>query len=492
MNTQTTQRPRIVERPKRMLAGLKDARRRIAGALRGTGTPSSSSTASPASAADNVESQSQSAMPMVDEDEGSTLGTAAPSALESRLPIQVLDSLADLEGKLEEIDAAWAISDDAMREVFQGFTMAPPTDIPSDPYSQEYTDRQFELYRTIAERPSYVIENERCDFPTDANRPFPYYTESAETVGHQLIAMGFIIKSMALPSGSSILELGPGWGNTTIELARMGYEVTAIDIDPAFVDLIAERAEKFSLTVDARRGTFLEIDQIGRRFDAVLFFESFHHCSDHRLLIEKLAQVIKPGGKVFFASEPILDAFPMPWGVRTDGESLWAIRRHGWLELGFQESYFVRTLSRLGWIVKRHFTDATHLGVIFEAKRAEGQYPMGSFILAPDEDATWTENRQPAQAGKCTSERSVISLERGRQAEWINITAVSPSELAYRVAHGRHSVSGRVQAASAWTIRLPYDPDAEALVIEVAPASEGSEGTAPQLASLQILTIVLD
>jgi cyclopropane fatty-acyl-phospholipid synthase-like methyltransferase len=113
-----------------------------------------------------------------------------------------------------------------------------------------------------------VIENERCDFPTDANRPFPYYTESAETVGHQLIAMGFIIKSMALPSGSSILELGPGWGNTTIELARMGYEVTAIDIDPAFVDLIAERAEKFSLD-EAPSSRSIKLDA-----DLMLYFSS--------------------------------------------------------------------------------------------------------------------------------------------------------------------------------------------------------------------------
>src|ERR1019366_5708988 len=103
------------------------------------------------------------------------------------------------------------------------FTMPPPSDIPADPYSDEYADRQFEFYRFISERPKYEIENERSDFPTDANRPFPYYTESPETVGHQLMAIGFIIMSMGLPARSSILELGPGWGNTTIELALMGY-----------------------------------------------------------------------------------------------------------------------------------------------------------------------------------------------------------------------------------------------------------------------------
>jgi 2-polyprenyl-3-methyl-5-hydroxy-6-metoxy-1,4-benzoquinol methylase len=381
----------------------------------------------------------------------------------------VLSSLAELEGKLQEIDEAWAISDDAMREVFQGFTMAPPTDIPADPFSPEYAERQFEIYRLISERPVYEIENERCDFPTDANRPFPYYTESSETVGHQLMAIGFIIKSMGLRPGSSILELGPGWGNTTIELARMGYDVTAIDIDPAFVELISERAEKFSLSVDSRRGTFLEIDQLQRKFDAVLFFECFHHCSDHRDLVRKLADVIEPGGRVFFAAEPIADSFPMPWGVRTDGESLWAIRRNGWLELGFQESYFLRMLARLGWIADKHVTEATHLGVILEARRANGVYELATFVLPPDEDATWAAPDGPGVRQRYTSGHSVLSVEKGGEYRSIVIEAVSPcpAEVPYRVRHGREVASGTAPPGAEFTIRLPYDPTADAVEFEV-------------------------
>ena len=98
--------------------------------------------------------------------------------------------------------------------------------------------------------------------------------------------------------------------------------------------------------MDAVTGAFLDVDKLGRTFDAVLFYESFHHCSDHRGLIAKLAGILNSGGKIFFAAEPIFDGFPVPWGVRVDGESLWAIRQNGWLELGFQESYFVRTLLR--------------------------------------------------------------------------------------------------------------------------------------------------
>ncbi len=78
----------------------------------------------------------------------------------------------------------------------------------------------------------------------------------------------------------------------------------------------------------------------------MLFYEAFHHCDDHMRLLSLLHDVLEPGGRVFFAAEPITDAFPLPWGVRLDGESLWATRRSGWLELGFKESYFLSALRR--------------------------------------------------------------------------------------------------------------------------------------------------
>ena len=73
----------------------------------------------------------------------------------------------------------------------------------------------------------------------------------------------------------------------------------------------------------------------------------------------------------------------MPWGVRTDGEALWAMRQFGWLELGYRESYFLRMLGHLGWIANKHVTDATYLGVIFEARRANGVYELATFAAAP-------------------------------------------------------------------------------------------------------------
>lgn len=390
----------------------------------------------------------------------------------SELPstgVAIITDLQELDKKLNEVDEAWKISDDAMRSVFLSFEMSYPSDMPSDPYSREYSDRVFDFYKAISGRESYEVANEHMDFPVDPNRPFPFYTESPQTVGHQMIGIGFIITALNLPARSSILELGAGWGNTTIALARMGYELTAVDINRPFAELVKERADRLSLDINSVTGTFLEIDKLGRTFDAVLFYESFHHCSDHLQLISKLADVLNPEGKVFFASEPIADLFPVPWGIRMDGESLWAIRQNGWLELGFQESYFVRTLLRFGWITIVHESAVSHLAKVIEATRANGNYLMGRFGLPPDEDRSWAPRDQPGVKLRFCAGASQITIETGASYESIVIrgTNFAPRGLSYSVKHGRHGTTGKVAAESdsEFEIRLPYDADATFLEI---------------------------
>ncbi len=281
-----------------------------------------------------------------------------------------VSSLSELDEILQELDAAAAISDDELRRVFTTFAMKFPLDLPKDPYSKDYADRQFELYKYLHGE-SYDTSNEVSVFDVQAaaDRPFPFYTESSQTVGNHLIAIGYLIRTLNLPPKSSILEFGSGWGNTTVWLARMGYKVTAVDIEKRFVELVTERGRRKQLNIEVIQGDFQLVHHVQRKWDAVLFFECFHHCADHRSLIEGLDKVILPGGKIIFAAEPITDDFPIPWGFRLDGESLWAIRRLGWCELGFQESYFRDLMAGNGWRLSKHVCPETPWGVVFVATR---------------------------------------------------------------------------------------------------------------------------
>ena len=289
---------------------------------------------------------------------------------------KIITSLDELDAQLLLADEAGKQSDDALRQALASFEFRLDSAGKLDPYSEAYRQQQYEIYLRISNMTSYSPTNERSEFLGDpeqtARQPFPYYTRSPQTVGDQLMMLGFIMKTMNLPSGSSILEFGPGWGNTTINLARMGYEVTAVDIEPKFLEIIQARAKLLGLsvkTVCANFGPVCDDQAATNTYDAVLFFESFHHCSDHLKLIRELPTMLKPGGKVVFASEPITDIFPLPWGVRLDGMSVWSIRRFKWLELGFKESYFRDTMARFGWSVKKHVCADTPIGVIFVTTR---------------------------------------------------------------------------------------------------------------------------
>lgn len=283
---------------------------------------------------------------------------------------KIISSLKELDTFLEE--AREAENDDALRNVFKKFQMIFPYDLPNDPFSKEYRDQQFKFYEFLAGKP-YAEVNEESVFDVEVAvaNPFPFSTGSSETVGNQLMAVGHIIKTMKLPIGSKVLEFGPGWGNTTLQLARTGFLVTAIDVESRFVELIAKRAKQKQVELDVRLGTFDFVYETDEQWDAVLFFECFHHCADHIKLIKGLDNVVKPGGKVIFAAEPITDALTMPWGFRLDGESLWAIRSHGWCELGFTESYFRTVMHDNGWKLSVENCPNTPWGNIFVATRID-------------------------------------------------------------------------------------------------------------------------
>lgn len=284
--------------------------------------------------------------------------------------MQIIRTMDELDQVLERLDAAQKVSDDELRKLFPTFRMEFDPGVPPDPYSEPYRAAQFELYRRISGK-EYSVKNEVSAFNLDhaASRPFPYYTGSCETVGDHLAAIAHVVRTLKLKPGSKVLEFGPGWGNTTLTLAMMGFDVTAVDIEKNFCDLITRRAAQVGVPLKVVNADFSWIEQVTEPVDAVLFFESFHHCSDHLRLIKALSQAVKEDGRVFFAAEPVTADFPLPWGLRLDGESLWAIRNFGWLELGYNERYFLEMLTKFGWRVEKHVGAGTTWGTVYEASR---------------------------------------------------------------------------------------------------------------------------
>jgi SAM-dependent methyltransferase len=64
-------------------------------------------------------------------------------------------------------------------------------------------------------------------------------------------------RELAATAGGPILDIGAGTGRVALDLARLGYDVTAMDVDPDLVDELARRARARRLrirtaTADAR------------------------------------------------------------------------------------------------------------------------------------------------------------------------------------------------------------------------------------------------
>jgi 2-polyprenyl-3-methyl-5-hydroxy-6-metoxy-1,4-benzoquinol methylase len=284
---------------------------------------------------------------------------------------RVVTTLEALDRELARAEQAAQVSHDAFLQALTEFRFEPPRKLPRQPYSAQYRAAQMELYHLLSGRDSYSpAANEQSDIDVGSGVacPYPYATRSSRAVGEQLMAIGFLIRALDLAPGGRILEFGPGWGNTTLELARMGYAVTAVDVEPKFLTVIRERAARLGVAVDLACADMLAY-RPARGFDRVLFYECFHHCADHVRLVEALDGLVAEGGAVIFAAEPIEDHFPLPWGLRCDGLSVWSIRKYGWLELGFRTAYFVDLLARHGWVTQRLDSQDVAWQRVFVARR---------------------------------------------------------------------------------------------------------------------------
>jgi len=264
-----------------------------------------------------------------------------------------LIDIAALHAKLDECRRA--TSDAELRRLFGTFEMDYKSGLPSDPFSAEYYQFQMDLYSEISGK-SYRLENEATPFDSEVAvlRPFPFLTRNPAVAGVHFGAMSCLLRVMATKPEQKVLEFGPGWGNTTITLAKLGMKVTAVDIGANFCTLLERRAAHENVSLTVVNDDFMWVEKTDEQFDSIIFFECFHHCADHMRLLRALPKALKPEGRIYFGAEPIVEDFPVPWGVRMDGESLWAVGHHGWLELGFRDDYFRKALARAGLSARKH------------------------------------------------------------------------------------------------------------------------------------------
>lgn len=111
-----------------------------------------------------------------------------------------------------------------------------------------------------------------------------------------------------LPSSGCILEIGAGPGRYTLELARRGYQVTAVDISENLLEICRQRVAESGLEKQVRiiPGDARDLNAVGKNdFDAALLMGPLYHLveeADRKAALKEVFDRLRRGGLVFSSS----------------------------------------------------------------------------------------------------------------------------------------------------------------------------------------------
>jgi glycosyltransferase involved in cell wall biosynthesis/SAM-dependent methyltransferase len=206
-----------------------------------------------------------------------------------------------------------------------------------------------------------------------AHKPVKHsgYGMDAETHRHFCDFANMAV-ALGLPAGARILDVGCGSGWLSEYFARLGYDVTGIDISDDLIRMARERMEKIPYGVDhetslhARFQTHdIEAAALADKFDAVLCYDSLHHLEDERAVFRHLTAMLDVGGLLF-----ILEGHKPECGSATDTELRDVMQQYGTLESPFSSEYLRELISDHGFAVVGDYVSVNGL---FEREMLEGE-----------------------------------------------------------------------------------------------------------------------
>lgn len=181
------------------------------------------------------------------------------------------------------------------------------------------------------------------------NKPFEY-PPSTHTAKH-LIDFGYILRLLEVPKNAQILDLGVGPGWTSIFLAKIGYEVTGIDISPEMIRIADDRSKKENLKINFLVADMESFD-LAQKFDGILIYDSLHHCVDIEGVFRCCFRHLKSKGKLLFAEPNFMHNI----------KGKHATKQYETTEKGYFPWYLKRILRRCGFVkVKRYHNNSKRL-----------------------------------------------------------------------------------------------------------------------------------
>jgi ubiquinone/menaquinone biosynthesis C-methylase UbiE len=104
--------------------------------------------------------------------------------------------------------------------------------------------------------------------------------------------------SNQIPPGSAVLEVAPGPGYFSIELAKLGsYAITGLDISHSMVKIASKKADEAGVCVDFKQGSAAKMPLQRNSFDFLLCRAAFKNFAKPVEALQEMCRVLRPGGR---------------------------------------------------------------------------------------------------------------------------------------------------------------------------------------------------
>ncbi|MGF7057466.1 class I SAM-dependent methyltransferase [Brassicibacter mesophilus] len=111
----------------------------------------------------------------------------------------------------------------------------------------------------------------------------------------------YLINRWKYKGYSDFLDLGSGKGRHSIQFAKEGFNVSAIDLSEEGINILRDWATEENLTVNAKVSDMLKLPFSDDRFDCLLSYNVISHTDTNGLktVISEIGRVLKDGGEFF-------------------------------------------------------------------------------------------------------------------------------------------------------------------------------------------------
>ena len=169
--------------------------------------------------------------------------------------------------------------------------------------------------------------------------------------------------TLALPAGARILDVGCGSGWLSEYFARLGYDVTGIDISPDLIEMARERTHRVPYGVDHQtplKCRFITHDvesaTLAETFDAIICYDALHHFEDERAVMSNMAAMLEYGGLLF-----VMEGERPPAGSQTEEELRSVMLEFETLESPFARDYLRALLQEQGFAITGDYVSVNGL-----------------------------------------------------------------------------------------------------------------------------------